>query len=352
MAFKDPHGAHRTAGIPVVGTAWRDTELRGDDIAGVIFQDCVLERVRLSQADLWQTMFVDTRFEDCEFVDCRLLRTQWVKCSGAGLRIRGGEFSEAVFSECRFRDLAIERSGDRIVLGGCALGRLAFNDDGRNQSALTVSDCTFEAVAAEHAAWRSASAVAVDLSGWSIDGGAFEQCMFVQSSAAGKDLSTVRFDRCNFVRSDFREARVRQAPGTIFAECDCTEADFAGAELDGALFAKTSAPGARFTGASLTNAMFPDAVLVGADFSQAVATQGVWIGADLSDADLSGLNAYRATFRNGLLEGARVQGARLVEADLHGVEASLDGADVRDARGTTDWRAEREREARRAPDDR
>lgn len=350
VAFKDPHGAHRTAGIPVVDTAWRDAELHGDDIAGVIFQDCVLERVRLSQADLWQTMFVDTRFEDCEFVDCRLLRTQWVKCSGSGLRIRGGELSEAVFSECRFRDLAIERSGDRIALGGCALGRLAFNEDGCSQSGLTVSDCTFDAVAAENATWRSASAVAVDLSSWSIGGGVFEQCMFVQANAAGQDLSTVRFEACNFFKSDFREARIRRAPGSIFAECDCTEADFAGAALDRALFAKTSAPKARFSAAALTNAMFPDAVLVGADFSQAVAKQSVWTGADLTDADLSGMDAYRATFRNGCLEGARVQGARLVEADLHGVEASLDGADVRDARGTTQWRADREREARRAPD--
>ena len=351
MAFKDAHGAHRTAGIPVVGTAWRDTEIRGDDIAGVIFQDCVLERVRLREADLWQTMFVDTRFEDCEFVDCRLLRTQWVKCSGAGLRITGeGEFSEAVFSECRFRDLVIGQSGDRIVLGNCALGRLAFDDHGCRQTGLTVSDCTFDAVAAENAAWTSASAVAVDFDGWSIDGGVLEQCMFVQSSAQGQDLSNVRFDRCNLFKSDLREARLRRAPGSIFAECDCADADFADAELDGALFAKTSAPKARFTGASLANAMFPDAVLVGADFSRAAARHSVWTGADLADADLSGVDAYRATFRNARLDGAHVQGARLVEADLHGVEASLDGADVRDARGTTEWRSEREREARRTPD--
>ena len=350
MAFKDAHGAHRTAGIPVVGTAWRDTEIRGDDIAGVIFQDCVLERVRLCETDLWQTMFVDTRFEDCEFVDCRLLRTQWVKCSGAGLRIVGGEFTEAVFSECRFRELTVAASGDRVVLGTCALGRLAFDDDGRRQTGLSVSDCTFESVAAENAAWRSASAVAANLAGWSIDGAVFEQCMLVESSAAGRDLSRVRFEKCNLFKSDLREARVRQAPGSIFAECDCADADFAGAELDGALFAKASAPGARFSEASLANAMFPDAVLVGADFTRAVARQSVWTGADLTDADLAGVDAYRATFRNARLEGTRVEGARLVEADLHGVEASLDGADVRDARGTTGWRAEREREARRAPD--
>jgi uncharacterized protein YjbI with pentapeptide repeats len=352
LAFKDAHGAHRTAGIPVVGTAWRDTEIRGDDVAGVVFQNCVLERVRLVETNLWQTMFVDTRFEDCEFVDCRLFRTQWVQCSGTGLRITGGEFSEAVFSECRFGDLAIRRAGDRIVLGTCAVQRLAFDDDGCRQTGLTVSECTFDAVAAENAAWTSASAVAVDFAGWSIDGSVFEQCMFVQSSAAGRDLSNVRFDKCNLFKSDFREARVRSAPGSIFAECDCADADFRGAELDGALFAKTSAPKARFTGASLTNAMFPGAVLVGADFSQAVARQSVWTGADLADADLSGADAYRASFRNARLDGALMQGARLVEADLHGVDASLDGADVRDARGTTGWRSEREREARHPPPER
>ena len=43
----------------------------------------------------------------------------------------------------------------------------------------------------------------------------------------------------------------------------------------------------------------------------------------------------------------RLAGASLVEADVHGVDGSLEGADLRDSRGTTAWREEREVEARR-----
>ena len=346
MAFKDPYGAHRKAGIPLVGGAWRDQEIAGDDIAGMILKDCVLERVRLIGTSLWQTLFVDTRFEKCEFVDCRLFRTQWVNCDGSGFRVIGGEFSEAAFSECRFEELIVGRSGDRIVFGSCDLGRIAFIEDGLGQRGLSFSDCKFTEVAADNVRWESATGVAVDFAGWSLDGAVLDRCMFVEATARGLDLSKVRFASCNLYKGDFREARIRQAPGSIFAEANCADADFVEADLTGALFAKSEAPGARFIRAQLANAMFPDSSLVGADFSGAFAVQSVWSAADLTDANFERVDAYRSTFRNGVLSGTRVDGARFVEADLHGVEAPLSGADLRGARGTLDWRAEREKEAR------
>ena len=348
MAFKDPYAAHRKAGIPLVGAVWRDQEIVGDDIAGMILKDCVLERVRLTGTSLWQTVFVDSRLDDCEFADCRLFRSQWVSCTGTGFRVASGEFSEAVFSECRFGQLVVDTSGERIVLGSCEIDTLAFDGDGCNQRGLTISDCNFAAVGADNARWESATGVAVDFAAWSLEGAEFDRCMFVEAAARGLDLSNVRFASCNLYKGDFRDARLRHAPGSIFAESDCSDADFVDAELTGALFAKVEAPGARFTRAKLGHAMFPGSTLVGADFAGASAVESVWNGADLTDAGFERVDAYRSTFRNGVLTGARVDGARLVEADLHGVEASLAGADVTGARGTIDWRAEREREARRA----
>lgn len=349
VAFKDPVGAHRTAGIPVVGALWRDQEIDGDDIAGMIFKDCTLERVRLVRTSLWQTLFVNTRFEDCVFEDCRLFRTQWIECSGSGFRIVEGEFAEAMFAKCTFREIAVERAGDRITFADCRLGRLAFNGDGCQQRGLTVSECTFDAVAAENVSWQSATAVALDFAPWTLTNAVFERGMFVQAQAPGLDFSSVRFEQCNLVKGNYRETRFRHAPGTILAETDCAGADFVGAELTGALFAKAHAPGARFRGATLTNAMFPEANLVEADFSGAKARQSVWIGADLTDANFERVDAYRSSFRNGILARTRMDGARLVQADLHGVEQSLDGADLTGSRKTTGWRAEREAEARRPP---
>lgn len=349
MAFKDAIGAHRTAGIPVTGAVWRDARIDGDDVAGMIFKDCVLERVRLTGTSLWQTMFVNCTLDDCEFMDCRLFRTQWVDCVGSGIRIAGGEFAEAVFANCRFAELKVERSGERIVLGRSEFGRVAFNGDGCAQNGWTVSECGFDSVAAENAAWQSAAAIGLDFSRWSLAGACFDRCMFVSAVAEGIDLSGVRFERCNLVSGRFGEARFRQAPGTIFAECDCDKADFAGAELGGALFSKASAVSARFEGADLNNAMFPNARLAGANFSGAMAQQGAWIGADLTGANFEGVDAYRSSFRDAVFKDARVDRARFEEADLHGVEETLDGADLRNARGSVEWRVEVEAEARRPP---
>ena len=350
MAYKDPYGAHRNAGIPLVGAAWNDTEFTGDDIAGVIFQDCKLERVRLVDSNLWQTTFVNCRFDDCEFVNCRLFRTQWVQCSGRGFGIKGGEFSEAVWSECRFGQVRVAASGHRVAMGASTVGRLAFDDEGCAQFGLTVSDCTFEELLAEQARWESATMTSADFRPWSITGAVMQQCLFVQTTARELDLSSVRFERCNLFKSDFSAARISHAPGCIFAEANCADTDFGGAELTGALFAKVSAPGARFVDAKLDNAMFPDAVLHGADFSRAIAKQSVWNAADLTKAKFSSVNATGSIFRHCIFDDTDLQGATLVDADLHGVEADLVGADTRGARGSIDWRAEREAEARRPPE--
>lgn len=346
MKFKDPHGAHRQAGIPLVGETWSDLQFENDDVAGVIFKDCVLERVRLTATSLWQTMFVNCRLDDCEFVDCRVFRTQWVECSGSGFRIAGGEFSEAVFSGNKLRTLTLEQSGRQIMFAGNEFGRVAFNGDGCAQEALTISGCTFDSVGAENVEWSACSVVEADLSTWSLRGARFRNCSFIRAVGDGLDFSDVRFERCNLYQASFREARIREAPGTIFAECVCEGADFADAELDGALFSKTQAGEARFGGARLNNAMFPDATLAGADFSGAQARMSVWIGADLTGANLARMDAYRSSFRNAVLKDASVENASLVEADLHGVEDPLVGADLRGSRGTVPWRAEREKQIR------
>ena len=349
MAFNDPVGAHRTAGIPLVGATWSDMQFDQDDVAGMIFQNCVLERVRLTGTSLWQTMFVNTRLDDCEFVDCRLFRTHWVECTGSGFRISGGELNEAAFSKCRFGHLAVQQAGERLVFGESEFDRISFNGDGAVQEGITISGCSFESVDAENAAWRGGTAVGADLGTWSLSGARFERFCFIQAEGDGVDFSSVRFDECNLYQASFREARIRWAKRSIFAECDCERADFADAELDGALFAKTRAPGARFHGARLNGAMFPEATLTGADFSGAMARQSAWAGADLTGASLDRLDAYRSSFRNAVFKDASVEDARFVEADLHGVEETLAGADLEDARGTVPWRAEREKQARLPP---
>lgn len=345
MAFSDPVGAHRNAGIPLVGATWTDEHLEDDDIAGVILQDCVLEGVHLVRARLERTMFVNCRLDDCVFEDCHVVATVVNDCKGRGLRIVGGEFRGAVFAQCRLTKLELEQSGEGIVMSDSEFGQLAFNGAGLRQQTLTISDCRSKTTLAENARWRSATAVGVELDTWAIANAEFVNCSFIRARGRGTDLSTVTFDGCNLYESDFQQARFRSGERTIFAECDLADANMDEASLRGALFAKANAPGASFQQARLDGALFPGANVAGANFAGASARISVWTDADLTGADLTGIDAYRGIFRNATFRDATLTNARLVETDLHGVEEVLTGADVRDSRGTVDWRAEREKEA-------
>ena len=119
------------------------------------------------------------------------------------------------------------------------------------------------------------------------------------------------------------------------------------AQLEGALFAKAKAAGVRLDDARLAGAMFPQADLSGAVLTGASAPGSVWVETCLDRADLRRLDATRGVFRHATFAGAQVAGATFVETDLHGVEDPLEGADLRDSRGSIDWRLALERESRR-----
>ena len=348
MEYRDPVGAHRNVGIPVVGRAWNGERVENDDLAGVIFQECTFVGVRLERTTLESTIFLNSRFDDCVLEDCRVVDTRWIDCHGTGLKIEGGELTRPLFSQRGLERLDLEQSGRGVVLADLESDRVAFTGAGCVQHEMAISGCRFGNLLAENARWEGVSALESDLDRWSLDNAVFKRCPFIRVDGNGLDFSSVRFESCNLYQSEFREARFRWARGSIFAECELADADFSEADLTGALFAKSKAPGACFERARIEGGLFPDAVLTGARFAGAAAKGSVWTGADLTGADLERLDAYRSVFRNAVLADANVANARFVEADLHGVEETLAGADLRDSRGTVEWRAEREAELKEA----
>ena len=279
---------------------------------------------------------------DCTFTDAKLVHTRWVECEGAGLAVSGGEMQDVAFSDSRLGTLDVRQKALRLVLAQTTLERLAFSDGGTLQDTMTISGSDFGQVDAENVVWHGVSAVDVDLSVWNMPNAEFNRCCFIRATGDDADFSSVHFNACNLYQSTFRRARLRHGAGSIFAECDLEEADLVEANLEGALFAKSIAPKARFDRSRIAQAIFADATLTQASFAGAFAAQSVWTDADLADANLERIAAFRGIFRNANLKDANVVGANLAETDLHGVQGALDGADTRDARGTIDWRAERE----------
>ena len=342
MQFKHPLGAHRDAGIPVMGREWRDEHFADEHLAGVIFQDCVFEAVQFERGSFEQTIFIQCRLVDCTFRDARLVHTRLVGCEGTGITVTGGEIQDMAISDSRLGTLDIRQQALRLVLAESAVEHLSFSDAGTHQDTMTISGCDFGQVDAENVVWHGVSAVDVDLRVWTMPNAELNRCCFIRSKGDDADLSAVHFNTCNLYQSTFRRARLRHGEGSIFAECDLEETDFVEASLEGALFAKSQGPKARFDRARIERAIFADAALTEASFAGALATQSVWTDADLTGANLENVSAFRGIFRNAKLKDANVLGANLTETDLHGVAEVLDGADTHDARGTVDWRAERE----------
>ena len=342
---KDPIGAHLRAGIPITGLTWSDYETEGDRFDGVIFYRCAFERVRMRGVSFWQAMFVECRFEDCVFTDCRISGTQWVKCEGTHITIRGGELAESNFSEVTLSTLEIEQSGNRIGFQTVEADRLVFSGAGVEQRAAAIVDCKISEVYAENARWNAVSALKANLAQWRLSNAVLTQCVFIGCQAPGLDLSRVTFDRCNLHKSNLADVTLRSATGSVFSECVLENADMRGADLDGALFARAQVSGADFVDARLAGALFSESVLAGADFTDATAVQSVWAGTDLRGAVLDRMNAFRSSFRNARLDDASVDGARFVEADLHGVDVALVGADTTGARRSLGWRSELDAQA-------
>lgn len=342
---RDPVGAHRHVGVPVTGRVWRDEEIRDDDVSGMLFQDCVLERVRILRTNFGNTIFMNCRFDDCLFEDCYFHQSAMASCSGARLCFRAGTLSMTSIAESELSRLEIEQTGDGVVLAESKVGSVVFDGMGRAQNNFTVSGCELEEVLADNVSWQGSSVVRAGLDKWSLENAEFTRCSFIEAAAQGVDLGAARFDTCNLYKSTFAEGRLRWAERSIFAECDLAAADFSEAKLSGALFAKVTAAEANFERADLSGAMFPDAVLSGAKFAGASARNSVWQCADLTGADFTNVDAWRGSFRSATFKDAAVESSSFVEADLHAVEESLAGADLREARGSVSWRAEREAES-------
>ena len=160
MQFKDPVGAHRTAGIPLMGREWRDERIADEDLSGLIFQDCVFEAVQFERVSLEQVMFLQCRMSDCAFNDAKLVHTRWVECTGAGLTVTGGEMQDVAFSDSRFGTLDFRQKALRLVLAQAVVDRLAFSDAGTHQDTMTVSGADFGQVAAENVVAENSIATA------------------------------------------------------------------------------------------------------------------------------------------------------------------------------------------------
>lgn len=350
MTYVDPIGAHTDAGIPMQGQEWAEQEFIGDDLTGVVFQDCRFTKIHFRETDFTQSVFVECKFEDCLIEQCEIDQTFFVKCSGTGLRFKGTEWAPTlVFTQCTLGEVTMELRTEFGAFSECQVDRLSFDGVGTEQFGLTISGSDMGALNLENARWKQCSVVEMDLENWNRKNAQFDSCSFVKVKALNLDLSDVRFEKCNLYASELDGVRLQNAEGCIFAECEMRLAECAGAKMKGALFSKIKGDEARFDQAELDGAMFPKASLVGAQFQSIHAHMSVWKEANLESANLNNADFFQSVFRNANLKDASVQNASFRECDLQGVEEPLSEADLTGARESLPWRRDAEKSAREEP---
>ena len=343
--FRDPHGAHRNVGIPVSGVRWSGYESRGEDLRGMIFQECTFEDVSFIGCQLEKTIFIQCTLDGVTVEDCALDLTQWVQCTGRRIRIGSSDKTllQPVFAGSKLTELIVGARCDRLIVSDCALESIAFEGAGLEQYGLTISGGAIERVQAAQVRWQMGSILKAKLAGWDLSGAVLTQCALVEASGEEVDLVETTFERCNLHGSQLPGVQLRRIEGSIFSACDMTGADLKGSTANQTLMVQSDLRQVRLAGAELGGAILSESDLRGADVTGAQAPRSVWMKSDLRDAVLDRLHAPWSSFAHARFAGATVEGARLENCDLHGVTDLPPGALTAGARGTIEWRAERER---------
>ena len=348
--FRDPHGAHRNAGIPVSGARWSGFESRGEDLRGMVFHECGFEDVSFTGCRLEQTIFVECVLDGVSVAGGTLDQTQWVKCTGRGLRIESdsGTPSEtppqAIVAESELGELVLAARAERVMIGDCRLDALVFEGSGLEQYAITVSGGEIGRVHAARVRWRMASVLGARLAHWDLSGALLTQCAFLEASGEEADLGDVTFRAVQPPPL----AVARRAPSP-HRGLHLLGVRPRGGGPRGRRRARGAAGPLRPAGArgspvrSWEGALLSESDLRDAELSSARAPRSAWIKSDLRGAVLDRLHAPWSSFAHARFAGATVDGARLESCDLHGATDLPPGALTAGARGTIEWRAELER---------
>ena len=257
----------------------------------------------------------------------------------SGLDLKGTSFVRSKLDGARF---------DGASLAGASFAAASLS--GASFAGADLSGAVLSSAAAADADFSEAVMTGADISGASLAGATLSKVKADGLKAAGADLSEARVSFSDMSGADFSGARLRRmdfhescADGANFekaALCGSTfcwgssarDANFTGAELDGANWTNTAADGADFTGVSARGASFTDCELSSSRWSGADAAGGDFSRSRLEGASMRGVNLFGGSMREARAFGADLSGSNLFGADLCRMFANeatnLRGADV------------------------
>ncbi len=140
-----------------------------------------------------------------------------------------------------------------------------------------------------------------------LSGSYFWNCNLKRASISAAIADQADFRNANLTNADFTSASLAAA---VFSNAICTATEFSYAVMEGAYFDGCVFGDVNFTSACLVAANFDNAVFKNVDFSYA----------DLTRADLSNVTIEGGTWKNCILEDAKLDGVELVKFDLDNPE--------------------------------
>ncbi|MDH6168400.1 uncharacterized protein YjbI with pentapeptide repeats [Variovorax boronicumulans] len=299
-------GERRFAGMRLIGADLSGMDLRGADFSGASLEDANLDGAQLGDANfnnavlararLSRTVLANATFKNanlggaqCEFADFSGADLSAANCEKA--RFTSCNMANAVFHQTRLTESEMSRCDLRgsdwhqVFLTRLRMHAMAF--DGALLKQVVWLECALDDVRFVNATLERCGFVttdcsrAVDFSDARLDASSFAH----GSTLAGAVFRRATLKHCGLRTTPLTKADLGDAH---LDNCDFSECDLQGANLD-RLFAGESL----FVRADLTGATLRGANLIDANFSKAVFTQ----------ADLSGANLFRTDVSQSLIDG-------------------------------------------------
>lgn len=156
------------------GESFSKIQRAGEEISGLLFEDCVFSECRLTELSIKNCQFSGCRFEDCKIAAPKFRGSQMLSC----------DFSRCDLSGVDWSALLDERKRE--------MGFLPFD--------------SFEECSLRHCVFFGLDLKEFDFSGADLTGSYFDGCHLQKASFAGCKLQGTSFLQNNLTGADFRGA--------------------------------------------------------------------------------------------------------------------------------------------------
>ncbi|HJL14392.1 MAG TPA: DUF2169 domain-containing protein [Sandaracinaceae bacterium LLY-WYZ-13_1] len=324
---QEPAFAMEPADSERVRAEVEDRVRRRESLARIDLTGADLSRLDLEGADFTEAFLEATNLEEANLTGARFDRAVLAHANLTSAKLRDTSFAGANLGKARMVAVVAEGAVDfegatlwqtdlsAAVLRGASLPRVLFYETKLDQA-------DFSSAALTQAAFHEASFDRTRFGGADLFQASFLESRLVDVDFGGARLEEAVFLKCVAVGAKLVNANM--ANFRVVLECDLSEADAKGANLDRSCLRDTKLQRADLSGARLNKADMSGADLTEARLYRIVARDSLWIRTKLRRAQMVSADLFQAFMSKADVRGADLRGANLYGADFSLVRSDRD----------------------------